>query len=308
MITRCRTVWTGWRSPRQRLRLVYNPGDGGAVAAARTADFVVVVRGGVQAKEGEDRTSLRLDDTGMDSVTDAVTAAVAAAKLALVVVTGEPVALEGLRARFGAILLALEGGQAAGTAVAEVLFGAVSPSGVLPFTMYAESYVRETDMADMSLRPNSTSGSKGKTYRFYSGQPVWPFGHGLSYATFELGWAAVPPRSLPAAALRAGVRFEVWLTNRGSVEASKVVQLYLSTPDLPDAPLRSLAAVTKVRVPAGGNATVTLDTAAVAGTCAFCVVDTTGGARIPPGTRYRLDVGDGAGAFFPAFELVSQAA
>lgn len=84
---------------------------------------------------GHDRTTLTLADTNMVGTTDAITKAVNASKLILTVVVGEPVALEHYVDQFGVILLALEGGQAAGIAFAEVIFGMVNPSGALPFTM-----------------------------------------------------------------------------------------------------------------------------------------------------------------------------
>jgi hypothetical protein len=159
-------------------------------------------------------------------------------------------------------------------------------------------------MEDMSLRPNASSGSKGKTYRFYEGRPVWPFGHGLSFSEWGLSWGRLPAASVPVSALRAGLEIEVKVANRGTLHAARVVQLYVRTPGLPDAPLRALVAMTKVAVAPG--ATATLSTAAIGGTCAFCVYDAAGRASIPPATRYELSVGDGAGAAFPPFALTSE--
>ena len=118
---------------------MYNDGKDAkqAVATAMAADYTIVTRGGVQGHEGADRVQITLDDgASMQAATDAITAAIPPSKLALVVVVGEPVALEMYQTQFGAIILALEGGQAAGTAFAEVLSGATNPSGVLPFTMF----------------------------------------------------------------------------------------------------------------------------------------------------------------------------
>ena len=112
-----------------------------AVALALAADHVVVVRGGVQGTESVDRTKITLDDKhdNMDATIAALKAAkLAPSKMTLAVVTGETVALEEYTGDYASILFAIEGGQAAGTGLAEVLFGDVSPSGMLPFTMYVD--------------------------------------------------------------------------------------------------------------------------------------------------------------------------
>ena len=129
---------------------------------------------------------------------------------------------------------------------------------------YKASYVNEVKMSDMSMRPSATTGSKGKTYRFYTGAVNWPFGYGLSYTSFELKWgsaSAMPPASLPAATLRKeGVAVAVRVANTGSMRAKKIVALYLSTPALDGAPLRTLVALEKVDLAAGAATTVTLTT------------------------------------------------
>jgi hypothetical protein len=279
------------------------------VETARTADFTLITRGGVQAKEGNDRTVLTLDDENtMGATTDAVAKVLPSSKLALVVVVGEPVALEMYQSKFGAIMLALEGGQAAGTAFAKVLSGAVNPSGSLPFTMYSENYVREVKMSDMSLRPNQTTGSKGKTYRFYTGLAVWPFGYGLSYTNFTFSWGSnMPSEKIAASTLASGnVTFPITVTNMGLIYGTVAVQLYMSTPDLASAPLQNLIAFDKVAVEASSSVTITLHADAVNGSCSFCVYDDVGQSSIPVGTRYQIFVGNGAGPLgvFP-FEITA---
>eukprot|EP00750_Incisomonas_marina_P002966 INCI12791.2.p1 GENE.INCI12791.2~~INCI12791.2.p1 ORF type:complete len:714 (-),score=113.51 INCI12791.2:1394-3535(-) len=282
-------------------RVVYNDGSNmaSAVKAAKEADFVIITRGGVQGHEGADRSVLTLDDQSMDAVTDAVCEAVSATKLALVVVVGEPVALDMYTDKFGAIVLALEGGQAAGTAFADVIVGNTNPSGALPFTMYAENYVNEVKMSDMSLRPNAATGSKGKTYRFYTGSVVWPFGHGLSYTSFSIDWgsaSSLPPATVPAPTLLAGdISIPVVVSNTGRTAGSVAVQLYISTPVIQDSPLRSLIAFDKVFLAAGQSTTITFRGDSIKGMCPFCVYDTTSGSgSVPVGTHYQLSVGNGA--------------
>lgn len=172
--------------------------------------------------------------------------------------------------------------------------------------MVTAAFVDEVKMDDMSLRPNASTGSLGKTYRFYAGRVVWPFGYGLDYTSWTMSWGAgMPPKSVSAAELLAGVSVEVEVTNSGGTAGAKVVQLYVHTPDIPDAPRRTLIAMGKVRLQAGHTAVVTLRTAAVNGTCAFCVYDDSGKGSVPRGTHYELSVGNGGGDAFPLFSIVS---
>jgi beta-D-xylosidase 4 len=101
-----------------------------------------------------------------------------------------------------AVVDLFEGGQAAGTAAGEMLFGDFSPSGMMPFAIYPDDYVTKVKMSDMYMRPNATSGSPGHTYRFYTGEVQYPFGFGLAYTTFSHAWGALPAASQPAATLQ----------------------------------------------------------------------------------------------------------
>jgi len=87
--------------------------------------------------------------------------------------------------RVGAIVWAGYIGQSGGEAIADVLFGEESPAGRLPYTIYPASYVNEILMSNMHMRPNETENSPGRTYRFYTGFPVYEFGFGLSYTEFN---------------------------------------------------------------------------------------------------------------------------
>ena len=109
------------------------------------------------------------------------------------------------------------------------------------------------------------TGSPGKTYRFYTGVPQWPFGFGLSYTTWGYAWKHTPRTAQPAKALArqgqgAGLVFEVVVTNTGGVDAATTVQLYVRQTNVPDAPLRQLAGLAKVFVKAGESTDVTINT------------------------------------------------
>ena len=94
--------------------------------------------------------------------------------------------LRGPAPRVHAAVETFELGPYTGKVIAEVLWGHTNPSGMLPFTVFPESYVDDLDMKNMSMRAGP-----GRTYRFFTGAPQWPFGWSLSFTTFSL--ALVPP-------------------------------------------------------------------------------------------------------------------
>jgi len=114
-----------------------------------------------------------------------------------------------------AILEAWYRGQAAGTAIADVLFGDYNPGGRLPITFY-----RSVN----DLPPFEDHTMKGRTYRFFDGQPLYPFGHGLSYTTFRYDDLDTSAETLPAGE---SITISVDVTNTGNRAGDEVVQLYV---------------------------------------------------------------------------------
>ncbi len=142
-----------------------------------------------------------------------------------------------------AIVQAWYPGQEGGTAVADVLFGDVNPSGKLPVTFYKSSS-QLPDYEDYSMR--------GRTYRYFT-DALSPFGYGLSYTQFELGEASVVGTpGLP------GFTLSVPVKNVGKRDGSETVQLYIRNLQDPDGPLKSLRAFQRVDVKAGQTATAQL--------------------------------------------------
>ena len=142
-----------------------------------------------------------------------------------------------------AIVQAWYSGQEGGTAVADVLFGDVNPSGKLPVTFYKSSS-QLPDYEDYSMR--------GRTYRYFT-DALFPFGYGLSYTQFELGEAAVT--GTPG---QPGFTLSVPVKNVGKRDGSETVQLYIRNLQDPDGPLKSLRAFQRVDVKAGQTATAQL--------------------------------------------------
>jgi beta-glucosidase len=198
-------------------------------AAAAGADVVVVVAGNdphINGRETEDRRTLALPEH-QDRLWRAALAA--NARTALVLVSSYPYAVTDAHVALPALLWTAHGGQAAGTALARVLAGDVSPAGRLPQTWYAA----DADLPDL-LDYDIIGG--GQTYLYFRGTPLYPFGHGLSYASFRY-------EDLTAVVEGDTVQVSLTVTNTGTVAADEVVQLYTRALDCAvPRPSRQLAA------------------------------------------------------------------
>lgn len=159
-------------------------------------------------------------------------------KVVFINFSGSAVGLEPETQICDAILQAWYPGEAGGTAVADVLYGDYNPAGRLPVTFY-KNVGQLPDFQDYSM--------KGRTYRYFEGMPLFPFGYGLSYTTFAYGKAEVKDSCLL-----------VPVTNTGSMDGDEVVQLYLNRPDDTDGPRKTLRAFKRVHIPAGTTRMVSL--------------------------------------------------
>lgn len=153
--------------------------------------------------------------------------------------SGSAIALEPEMETCDAILQAWYAGQEGGTAVSDVLFGTVNPSGKLPVTFY-----KRTDQ----LPDYESYSMRGRTYRYFS-DPLFAFGYGLSYTTFRFGRAR-------AEAAEGGYRLSVPLTNTGTRPGEEVVQVYIRRVADANGPLKSLRAFRRVALKAGESTTV----------------------------------------------------
>jgi len=256
-----------------------------AVAAARGADAVVLVLGLSARLEGEemplkiegfsggDRTSLDLPQV-QQALMENVVAAAAGKPVVVVLLNGSALAVGWADQHVPAIVEAWYPGQAAGTAVADVLFGDVSPAGRLPVTFY-----RSIDQ----LPPFDDYAMKGRTYRYFAGAPLYPFGHGLGYSRFAYAKLALPKK----AAVGAPVAVSVEVRNAGTMTADEVVQLYVSDVEASGpVPLRTLKGFRRVSLKPGEKRVVrfTLDERA------FSLVGNDGRRVVEPG-RFTVAVG-----------------
>ncbi|MFD3821538.1 glycoside hydrolase family 3 C-terminal domain-containing protein [Streptomyces sp. NPDC058625] len=252
--------------------IVTENGEEAVARAAAQADVVVVVAGNdphINGRETEDRTTLRLP-AQQELLLRAARAA--NPNTVLVLVSAYPYAVD--PTDLPAVLWTAHGGQAAGTALARVLAGDVSPAGRLPQTWYA-------DDADLpGLLDYDVIGSR-QTYLYFGGTPLFPFGHGLSYAAFAYG-------GLTARAEGQAVRVSFTVTNTGAVPADEVAQLYTRAvdPSVPR-PLRELVAHRRLTLTPGETAEVVFELPL----SAFAFWDVAVGRwRVEPG-RYELLAG-----------------
>jgi beta-glucosidase len=228
-----------------------------AVELARTADVVIYV-GGIDPKlEGEE---MEVDSDGFNGGdrTRIELPAVQTALVQALQATGKPVifvncsgsamAMPWEAANLPAILQAWYPGQAGGIAVARVLFGDCNPSGRLPVTFY-----RSTD----DLPPFKDYSMANRTYRFFTGQPLYAFGHGLSYTRFKYGPVTLASER---AATDGIVTVEVKVTNEGERDGDEVVQVYFRRPGPTELklPRQRLCAFQRVSLLKGESAAVKL--------------------------------------------------
>ncbi|HTC54070.1 MAG TPA: glycoside hydrolase family 3 C-terminal domain-containing protein [Steroidobacteraceae bacterium] len=224
--------------------------DPAAVTAANEADVVVAVVGITSRLEGEemkvdqpgflggDRTSLDMPRQEEDLVQ-----ALSATHKPLVVVlmNGSALSVNWEKAHASAILESWYSGEEGGTAIAQTLSGKNNPAGRLPVTFYKDVQ-QLPSFEDYSM--------KGRTYRYFQGEPLWPFGYGLSYTRFQYG-----AMTLPQAPVTAGepLNVAVTVTNSGGLAGDEVVQLYLKFPDIPGAPNRALRGFQRIHLAPGAT-------------------------------------------------------
>lgn len=182
----------------------------------------------VEGFQGGDRLTLNIP--GMQEQLLQRVAAVGK-PVVLVLLNGSAVAVNWAHDHVPAIVEAWYPGQAGGTAVADVLFGDYSPAGRLPVTFYKSVE---------QLPPFSDYSMKGRTYRYFQGEPLFPFGFGLSYTTFRYSNLSLPKQIAAGDSVVVAAEVE----NTGNVAGEEVVELYVKSPRAEA--IRSLEGFTRV--------------------------------------------------------------
>jgi beta-glucosidase len=272
--------------PRGAQKLLWSmPVDAGkdAIDAAKKADLVVFV-GGLSARvegeemkvkadgfDGGDRTSLDLP-APQQQLLERLQAT--KKPLVLVLMNGSALSVNWAAKNVPAIVEAWYPGSEGGTAVAQLLAGDYSPAGRLPVTFYKSA---------SQLPAFNDYNMDGRTYRYFKGEVLYPFGHGLSYTTFNY---AAP--GLSAKSVKAGdsVELTVNVTNAGQRDSDEVVQLYITKPNDTANPV--LAGFARVNLKVGQTKPVKLKVDARA----LSLVDAKGVRKVQAGD-YTLHVGGG---------------
>jgi beta-glucosidase len=166
--------------------------------------------------------------------------------LVVVVTAGSNVDIAAIEPYADAIVLAWYPGEQGGNALADIVFGKVSPSGRLPVTFYKSL----NDLPDYS-----NYSMKGRTYRYFNGAVQYPFGFGLSYTNFDYGWTKQPRAEY---ALTDKIEIALSVKNTGAMDGDEVVQAYIEYPEIEGMPLKELKAFKKVSIQKGKMATVSL--------------------------------------------------
>ncbi len=215
------------------------------------ADAIVFIGGITPGYEGEggDRPDIELP-TVQRKLLKALRGS--GAPVVFVNCSGSAMGFEGVEDCYDALIQAWYPGQGGAEGLAQVLFGDVNPSGRLPVTFY-KSTAQLPDFEDYRM--------EGRTYRYFEGEPMYPFGYGLSYSEFRFAQARL---SKSRAKMGRSVEITVPVTNVSSVDGDAVVQVYVKALDLEGAPLKSLRAFRKVAIAAGETANVTLSLGAEA--------------------------------------------
>jgi beta-glucosidase len=235
------------------LRILPNP-VADAVAAAKQADLAIAVVGITSQLEGEemkvevpgfkggDRTSLDLPAEEEDLL-EAL--ANTGKPLVVVLMNGSALSVNWAAQHANAILEAWYPGEEGGTAIAQTLAGVNNPSGRLPVTFYK---------GIEQLPPFEDYSMKNRTYRYFEGEPLYPFGFGLSYSKFAYSHLKLSTDDLEAGT-PLGVEMDV--SNASDKDGDEVVQVYLEFPKIAGAPLRALRAFSRFHLTAGSTEHVT---------------------------------------------------
>ena len=227
-----------------------------AIAAAKDADVVIAVLGITGDLEGEqmpvseegfkggDRTSIDLPKPE-EALLEAVTAT--GKPVVLVLANGSALAVNWANEHVNAILESWYAGEEGGSAIAETLSGRNNPSGRLPVTFY-------TGLDQ--LPPFEDYAMQNRTYRYFQGKPLYPFGYGLSYTTFSYSDLTLTKNTIGAGD---PLFATVTVTNTGKREGDEVAQLYLSFPNVPGAPMRALRSFKRVHLKPGESQKVNFE-------------------------------------------------
>ena len=255
-----------------------------ALEKSRQADAIVMVMGITPSVEGEemdvkvegfrggDRTDIVLPKPQEELIREVQALG---KPMVLVLLGGSALAVNWANDNVPAILDAWYPGEEGGTAIADVIFGDYNPGGRLPVTFY-RSVSQLPEFTDYSMQ--------GRTYRYFKGEPLYPFGFGLSYSTFTYGGLKFSSKQIKAGE---SLNISVDVTNSSNRAGDEVVQLYVTdvAASVP-VPIRSLAGIKRIPLKPGEKQTVTF----TIGPDQMSVIDDNGKRKVEPG-EFLVSVG-----------------
>jgi beta-glucosidase len=245
------------------VRFALNDNGGAAVSTAAASDVAIVFVGNhptcgepyppwgtcpsqYEGREQVDRIHIGLEPSQLDMVKSIVAVQ---PRTIVVLVSSFPQGIGWLEENVPAIVHVANSGQEVGNAVADVLFGDYNPGGRTTTTWYQSETDIPTEITDYDIK-------KGSTYWYFTGTPLYPFGHGLSYATFEYANLTLSADAMPACG---SVEVGVDVTNTGAVAGDEVVQLYVAHPgSAVQRPLQRLRGFRRVNIAPGATAHVAM--------------------------------------------------
>ncbi|KAF8031089.1 hypothetical protein BT93_D0317 [Corymbia citriodora subsp. variegata] len=295
-----------------------------ALTAAENADATIILAGLDLSVEAEslDRTDLVLPGEQAQLINQVAEATKGPVVLVILSAGGLDISFAKDNPKIGGILWAGYPGEEGGQAIADVVFGRYNPGGRLPLTWHTADYVDMLPMTSMQLRPVPSLGYPGRTYKFFNGSVVYPFGYGLSYTQFNYSLSVAtqfidlevenfdccrnlnyssdvkrPP--CPAWLVEDldcshGIDFEVEVTNAGDWDGSDVVLVYSKPPEgILDTHIKQLIGFERVFVHAGDTEKVHFEIDACKG---LEIVDFTAYHVLPAGV-HSIIIGDDIDSF-----------
>ncbi len=190
--------------------------------------------------KGGDRTSIELPEVQREAIKALKKAG---KRVILINLSGSAMALKEESENCDAILQAWYAGESGGKAIADILYGDVNPSGKLPLTFYAD---------DSQLVDYESYDMKGRTYRYFEGTPLYPFGHGLSYTSFRYGKGKIEKSK------DGKMQLVVKVKNTGKRDGEDVLQLYISRADDAQGPIKTLRGYKRFELKAGEQGRITI--------------------------------------------------
>jgi len=214
-----------------------------AINIAKISEVVIMFVGIDNSieSEGQDREEITLPGVQDDLFQEIIKVN---KKTIVVLINGNALAIENIQQNAKAIIEAFYPGENGAQAISNVLFGDCNPSGKLPYTIFPKDYVNQLPLTDMTMSFDVNKYYPGRTYRYFIDLPLWSFGFGMSYTTFDITWD--DSDMIMESQSEGPIYFEANVTNIGQVAGSEVVMVFIEFKNDPKNELKRLFGFEKV--------------------------------------------------------------